>query len=80
MTVTYRAYPQDAASGWEVENKAIAQADNSSKDEDTALVWINQPHLAVDKEANLESFSVGDHIVYHVTVTNETPGTLVATW
>ena len=76
VTVTYRAYPQDAASGWEVENKAIAQADNSSKDEDTALVWINQPHLAVDKEANLESFSVGDHIVYHVTVTNETPGTL----
>lgn len=76
VTVTYRAYPQDAASGWEVENKAIAQADNSSKDEDTALIWINQPHLAVDKEANLESFSVGDHIVYHVTVTNETPGTL----
>lgn len=76
VTVTYRAYPQDAASGWEVENKVIAQADNSSKDEDTALVWSNQPHLAVDKEANLESFSVGDHIVYHVTVTNETPGTL----
>lgn len=76
VTVTYRAYPQDGASGWEIENKAIACADNSSQDEDTALVWINQPHLAVDKKANLESFSVGDHIVYHVTVTNDTPGTL----
>ena len=76
VTVTYRSYPQDDASGWEIENKAIAQADNSNQDEDVALVWVNQPHLAIDKEANLKSFSVGDHIVYHVTVTNETPGTL----
>lgn len=76
ITVKYRAYPQDAASGWEVENTAVAKADNSSQDKDSATVWINQPHLAVDKKANLESFTVGDHIVYHVTVGNTTNGTL----
>lgn len=76
VTVTYRVFPTDEVSGWEIKNIARCEADNSSKAQDDEIVWVNQPHLAVDKSANLESFTVGDHIVYHVEITNTTPGTL----
>lgn len=76
LTITYKAYPTDEVSGWAIENEAKCTADNSEKDADSETVWVNQPHLSVTKEANLDSFSVGDHIVYHVAVANETPGTL----
>ena len=75
IVVVYRAYPEDSVSGWEIINKADVEADNSLPDDDTAKVWVNQPHLAVDKKASNDSFTVNDEILYHVTVTNETPGT-----
>lgn len=76
LTVTYRAYPEGGVAGWEATNVARAEATNSLPDDDSATVWVNQPRLVVDKEANLDTFTVGDHIVYHVTVTNDAPGTL----
>lgn len=76
LTITYRAHPEESVSGWEIENAVRAEADNSLPADDRATVWVNQPHLVVSKEANLDSFTVGDHIVYHVTVTNDAPGTV----
>lgn len=76
VTITYRAYPTDEVSGWEINNVASCVADNSAEDADDEKVWINQPHLSVNKEANLDTLTVGDHIVYHVAVSNKTPGTL----
>ncbi|WP_158095285.1 isopeptide-forming domain-containing fimbrial protein [Collinsella sp. An2] len=76
LTIVYRACPEDAVAGWEVVNKAGVEAGNSLPDDDTAKVWINQPHLVVEKTASNDSFTVNDEILYHVVVDNETPGTL----
>ena len=76
IEVTYRAYPDDAVSGWEIENVAEVTAENSQPDDDTAVTWVNQPHFAIDKEASNDHFQVNDEILYSVKVTNTTPGTL----
>lgn len=76
IEVVYRAYPEDSVSGWEIENRAEVTADNSLPDDDAATVWVNQPHLVVEKDASNDTFTVNDEITYHVVVTNETPGTL----
>ena len=76
VTITYRAYPEDAVSGWEIENKVQVEAKNSLADEDSAKVWVNQPHLKVEKRAAQDKLTVGDTILYHIDVTCETPGTL----
>ena len=76
VTIRYRAYPEDSVSGWEIHNKAEVSADNALPEEDRAKVWVNQPHLVVDKQASTKSLTVGDTILYHVKVTNATPGTL----
>lgn len=76
VALTYRAYPEDTVSGWEIENQAGITADNSQPDEDTAIVWVNQPHFAIDKQASNDTFTVNDEILYEVKVTNSTPGTL----
>ena len=76
VTLVYRAYPEDAVSGWEIENEAEITADNSQPDDDAAVVWVNQPHFAIDKQASSDTFTVNDEILYEVKVTNTTPGTL----
>lgn len=76
LELTYRAYPEDDVSGWEVENVAGAEARNSLPDDDGAVTWVNQPHFTIDKEASNDLFQVNDDILYHVRVTNSTPGTL----
>ena len=76
VTLVYRAYPEDSVSGWEIENKAEITADNSQPDDDTAVVWVNQPHFAIDKQASNDAFTVNDDVLYEVKVTNSTPGTL----
>lgn len=75
VTLVFRVYPDDSVSGWEIVNEADAEARNAETVADRAKVWVNQPHLAVDKKANLDSFTVGDHIVYRATIANSTPGT-----
>ena len=76
IKVVYRAYPEGSVSGWEIENRAEATADNSQPDDDIAVVWVNQPHFAIDKQASNDRFQVNDEILYSVKVTNTTPGTL----
>ena len=76
VTLVYRAYPEDSVSGWETENVAQITADNSQPDDDTAIVWVNQPHFAIDKQASNDTFTVNDEVLYEVKVTNSTPGTL----
>lgn len=76
IEIVYRAYPEDTVSGWEIENEADVTADNSQPDDDTAVVWVNQPHFAIDKQASNDHFQVNDEILYSVKVTNTTPGTL----
>ena len=76
IEIVYRAYPEDTVSGWEIENRAEVTADNSQPDDDSAVVWVNQPHFAIDKRASNDRFQVNDEILYSVKVTNTTPGTL----
>ena len=76
VELVYRAYPEDAVSGWEVENVAEATADNSLPDDDAATVWVNQPHFTIEKRASNDTFTVNDYVSYHVKVVNRTPGTL----
>ncbi|WP_143786239.1 isopeptide-forming domain-containing fimbrial protein [Olsenella sp. An285] len=76
IKVVYRAYPEGSVSGWEIENRAEVTADNSQPDDDIAVVWVNQPHFAIDKQASNDRFQVNDEILYSVKVTNTTPGTL----
>ncbi|WP_072369502.1 isopeptide-forming domain-containing fimbrial protein [Thermophilibacter mediterraneus] len=76
LELVFRAYPEDGVSGWEIENRVTAEAANSQPDDDMADVWVNQPHLTVEKEASNDTFTVNDVITYHVRVTNSTPGTL----
>lgn len=76
LEIVYRAYPEDSVCGWEVGNTAEVTADNSLPDEDEAIVWVNQPHLTVDKQASNDTFTVNDEILYRVKVVNSTPGTL----
>lgn len=76
VTITYTCYPQTPIAGWEIENTATVSADNASPKRDSALVWLNQPKLKVEKTASPGSYSVGDLAAYRIKVTNDTPGTL----
>ncbi len=76
VTIVYRCYPEDSVAGWEIENTAAVTADNALSEDDTALVWVNQPMLDVEKTASLSQYTVGDFVTYHIKATNKTPGTL----
>ncbi len=76
ITITYRCYPEESVAGWEIENTATVTADNALPEDDTALIWVNQPTLDVEKTASLSRYTVGDFITYHIKATNKTAGTL----
>ena len=76
VTITYTCYPEDSIAGWEVENTATVRADNALPERDSALIWVNQPVLQVEKTSSLDAYTVGDFVTYHVKVTSNTPGTL----
>ena len=76
VTLTYRCYPEMKLAGWEVGNTATARAKNAAREQASALIWLNQPILRVEKTASLPSYDVGDFITYHLKVTNEAAGTL----
>ncbi len=76
VEVVYRVVPDESVSGWEIENVAQATAENCPTVEDTAVTWVNQPHLVVEKTASEESLTEGDEVTYTVRVTNTTAGTL----
>lgn len=77
ITIVYRAYPQDSVAGWEIENDVTVEAANDPDgDSDQELVWVNQPHFAIDKKASNDTFTVNDIVTYEVKVTNSTPGTI----
>ncbi|MDJ1649858.1 MULTISPECIES: isopeptide-forming domain-containing fimbrial protein [Gordonibacter] len=77
ITLIYRAYPESAVAGWEIENEAEIEAANDP-DGDSAqeLVWVNQPSFAVDKKASNDAFSVNDVVTYEIKAVNARPGTL----
>ena len=76
VTIAYRCYPEESVAGWEIENAATVTADNALPEDDTALIWVNQPTLDVEKTASLSQYTVGDFVTYHIKATNKTPGTL----
>ena len=76
VTITCTCYPEDSIAGWEIENTATVSADNATDARDSALTWINQPTLQVEKTASQGTCNVGDLVAFRVKVTNNTPGTI----
>ena len=76
VTITCTCYPKDFIAGWEIENTATASADNATSAHDSALTWLNQPTLQVEKTASQDTCNVGDLVAFHVKVMNNTPGTI----
>ena len=76
VTITCTCYPEDSIAGWEIENTATASADNATNVRDSALTWLNQPTLQVEKTASQDTCNVGDLVAFHVKVTNNAPGTI----
>ena len=76
ITITCTCYPEDPIAGWEIENTATASADNATNVRDSALTWLNQPTLQVEKTVSQSTCNVGDLVAFHVKVTNNTPGTI----
>ncbi|WP_297148402.1 isopeptide-forming domain-containing fimbrial protein [uncultured Ellagibacter sp.] len=76
VTITCTCYPEDSITGWEIENTATVSADNATDAHDSALTWLNQPTLQVEKTASQSTCSIGDLVNFRVKVTNNTPGTI----
>ena len=76
VSITCTCYPEDSIAGWEIENTATVSADNATDARDSALTWINQPTLQVEKTASQGTCNVGDLVAFRVKVTNNTPGTI----
>ena len=76
VTITCTCYPEDSIAGWEIENTATVSADNATDARDSALTWLNQPTLQVEKTASQGTCNVGDLVAFRVKVTNNTPGTI----
>ena len=76
VTITCTCYPEDSIAGWEIENTATVSADNATDARDSALTWLNQPTLQVEKTASQGTCNVGDLVAFRVKVTNSTPGTI----
>lgn len=76
ITITCTCYPEDSIAGWEIENTATASADNATNVRDSALTWLNQPTLQVEKTASQDTCNVGDLVAFRVKVMNNTPGTI----
>ena len=76
VTITCTCYPEDSIAGWEIENTATVSADNATDARDSALTWLNQPTLQVEKTASQSTCNVGDLVDFRVKVTNNTPGTI----
>lgn len=76
VTITCTCYPEDSITGWEIENTATVSADNATDARDSALTWLNQPTLQVEKTASQSTCNIGDLVNFRVKVTNNTPGTI----
>lgn len=76
VTITCTCYPEDSITGWEIENTATVSADNAADARDSALTWLNQPTLQVEKTASQSTCNIGDLVNFRVKVTNKTPGTI----
>lgn len=79
VTVTYDCVPTEDINGDEIVNTARTYCDNmldGKGAEDDALIWVNTPHLTIDKTVEQRGkYNVGDTVTYTIKVENAQVGT-----
>ncbi len=75
MTVTYQAIADQSLAGKQVENLAIASADNAVEKNDEHAVTIidTSANLQIEKSTDKEMYAPGESIAYTLTVTSKGP-------
>lgn len=74
VVITYRCIPTEEVNGWEIINNVKVTADNAEEAKDSERIWINSPVLSVGKQADKETYLVGDTVTYTVHVIQEQTG------
>ena len=84
ITIRFKCQALEDSNGQEWENIVAATADNLLNPEtgeqesrkDMAEVWMNSPHLEIDKTADRYEWQAGEQIAYRIVVNNVTAGTI----
>ena len=82
ITIRFKCQALEDSNGQEWENIVAATADNLLNPEtgeqesrkDMAEVWMNSPHLEIDKTADRYEWQAGEQIAYRIVVNNVTAG------
>ena len=79
IRLSFTCMPTEAVNGLEVTSRAVAYAKNAPEpvaNEPEARIWINSPHLAIEKQAPSLAYQAGDIVTYRIDASNEAAGTV----